>query len=155
MKNNKFFDELEAAGRAFEEAKAKHEELKQKIVDTYGWGSDELKAWYNKKEELKDSFPYSSGECKAYRAWKYSEREEVEMNDSLWEDEIHDFVEAFRKAGIDTFVITNTSTGLMENLHRIAGEGCTMQGLCTIEKDDAWFGKKKEVPGIRFSTITL
>ena len=40
------------------------------------------------------------------------------MDDFLWEKEVTDFIETLRKAGIETFVYTNQSTAVMENLVR-------------------------------------
>ena len=151
MKNNTYFDELTRIGREWEERHAAHKALKQEIIDTKGWDSEELKAWYAEEEQMK--FPYSQGACKAYRAWKYSDGDEVQMDDFCWEgDETHDFIDTLRKAGIATFVLTNQSTGLMANLHGFVAEGCEMMGLCTITKREKRWGEEQDeqIPGIRF-----
>lgn len=69
-----------------------------------------------------------------------------------WDREQHDFIDTLRKAGIDTLVVTNQSTGLMEDLHGYAAEGCTMLGLCTITRKSRRFGEETEeqIMGIRF-----
>jgi hypothetical protein len=55
------------------------------------------------------------------------------------------------EGGIQTLVVTNQSTGLMEDLHGYAAEGCTMLGLCTITKKDTRGEEKEEqIMGIRF-----
>ena len=116
-------------------------------------GSEELKAWYE-EEEREFKYPISQGACKAFRAWRFSETDEVIMDDFTWEgQETHDFIDTLRKAGIRTLVTTNQSTGLMRNLHDFAAEGCTMLGLCTITKKDNRWGEETEeqVMGIRFS----
>ena len=100
------------------------------LLDTYGWDSEELKAWY--AEDKAAAFPLAQGTSKAYRAWKTSlqrKEDEVEMNDFLWEREVPDFIEALRQAGIRTFVYTNQSTTVMENLHAFAAQDCAMEGL--------------------------
>ena len=150
-KENAYFTELEATARTYEEKHEAHKALKQQIIDEKGWDSEELKAWYREEEE-NFQFPISSGACKAFRAWRYSETDEVVMNDFTWERERHDFIETLRKAGVKTMVITSQSTGLMEDLHGYAAEGCTMLGLCTITKKEDCFGEEKEVQimGIRF-----
>ena len=152
MKNNTYFEELNRTARAFEEKHEAHKKLKQQIIDTQGWDSEELKAWY-KEEEEDFRYPISDGACKAYRAWRYSETDEVIMDDFTWDRERHDFIDTLRKAGIETLVVTNQSTGLMEDLHGYAAEGCTMIGLCTITKKEDWFGEEqeKQIMGIRFS----
>ena len=101
-------------------------------------------------------FPFEQGTCKAYRAFTQSiarKEDELEMDDFLWEKEVRDFVEALRSAGLDTFVYTNQSTAVMENLHAFAAEGCTMMGLCTITRQETRWGEEEpyEVHGIRFS----
>ena len=75
------------------------------------------------------------------------------MDDFLWDKEVADFIEALRSAGIGTFVYTNQSTAVMENLHAFAAQGCTMTGLCTITRQETRWGNEEptEVMGIRFS----
>ena len=151
---NAYFEELKKIGAAFEEKRQAHESKKQQIIDTCGWDSEELKAWYREKEEM--AFPISEGACKAYRAFRTTEEKsssEFEMEDFLWDREVADFIDALRKAGIKTFAYTNQSTAVMENLHAFAAEGCTMDGLCTITRhEDRWGDEEPtEVMGIQFS----
>ena len=125
---------------AWEAARAERQARKQPIIDTYGWDSEELKAWY--AEDAAAKFPFESGVSKAYRAWAQSlsrKEDEVEMDDFLWEKEVTDFIETLRKAGIETF--------------QFAAAGCTMQGLCTITRQESRWGDEEpyEVMGIRFS----
>ena len=98
-------------------------------------------------------FPYTSGAMKALYAWAFSidnGENELEMNEFTWSRENHDFIETLRKAGIKTFVVTNSGTSLLENLHGYAAEGCTMTELCTITRHDRWSDETTEVQGIRF-----
>ena len=155
MKKNTYFEELDRIARDFETRDEAHKKLKQEIIDTKGWDSKELEAWYRAEEE-EYKYPISQGACKAYRAWAQSlsrKEDEVEMDDFLWEKEVADFIDALRKAGIDTFVYTNQSTAVMENLHQFAAAGCRMQGLCTITRHENRWGDEEptEVMGIRFS----
>ena len=151
--NNPVFLELKRRGHEWEAWRIDHQSRKQTIVDTYGWDSEELKNWYAEKEANK--FPLSRGENAAYRAWAESiarQQDEIEVSEYIWESEIEDFVDTLRRAGVETIVITGTSTGLMENLHGLAAQGCTMEGLCTITRlEDRWGEEKPyEVQGIRF-----
>lgn len=152
--NNSYFEEMKRIGYAWEEARVERKNRKQQIIDTLGWDSEELKAWY--EEDKAAAFPFPQGASKAYRAWVGSisrKEDEVEMDDFLWEKEVHDFVDTLRRAGIQTFVYTNQSTAVMENLHAFAAEGCTMDELCTITRhEDRWGDEEPtEVMGIRFS----
>ncbi|MBO5571014.1 MAG: hypothetical protein J6A79_19120 [Clostridia bacterium] len=152
--NNTYFDNLYRIGCEWEAARAERQTRKQQIIDTLGWDSAELKAWY--EEDAAAKFPYPQGTCKAYRAWQTSLRrkeDEVEMDDFLWEKEVADFISALREAGIKTFVYTNQSTAVMENLHQFAAEGCRLEGLCTITRHEDRWGEEEpyEVQGIRFS----
>lgn len=152
--NNTYFDNLYRIGCEWEAARAERQARKQQIIDNLGWDSAELKAWYEEDKAAK--FPFSQGISKAYRAWKTSiqrSEDEVEMDDFLWEGEVHDFVEAMREAGFQTFVYTNQSTAVMENLHQLAAEGCRMDGLCTITRRETRWGEEEPygVQGIRFS----
>ena len=152
--NNTYFEEMKRIGHAYEEARVERKNRKQQIIDTCGWDSEELKAWY--EEDAAAKFPFPQGACKAYRAWVASisrQEDELEMDDFFWEKEIGEFVEALRSAGIQTFVYTNQSTAVMENLHQFAAKGCTMDGLCTITRRETRWGDEEptEVMGIRFS----
>ena len=151
--NNAYFENFKRIGSEYEAARVERQARKQQIIDNYGWDSAELKAWY--EEDAAAKFPYESGVCKAYRAWATSicrNETELEMDDFVWEKEVRDFLEALRSAGIETFVYTNQSTAVMENLHAFAAEGCTMLGLCTITRHENRWGEEEpyEVQGIRF-----
>ena len=151
--NNTYFENLKRIGHEWEVARVERKNRKQQIIDTLGWDSDELKAWY--EEDAAAKFPFESGVSKAYRAWAQSlsrKETELEMDDFLWDKEVRDFIEALRSAGIETFVYTNQSTAVMENLHAFAAEGCTMEGLCTITRQETRWGDEEpsEIMGIRF-----
>lgn len=151
--NNAYFLDLKRIGHENEAARVERKARKQQIIDTLGWESEELKAWY--EEDAAAKFPFSQGACKAYRAWASSlsrQEDELEMDDFVWEKEVHDFIGALRSAGIETFVYTNQSTAVMENLHAFAAEGCAMEGLCTITRHETRWGDEEpnEVMGIRF-----
>ena len=152
-RNNPYFEELKRIGHEYEERRAAHQAKKQEIIDTYGWESEELKDWYTEMEAM--NFPLTRGQSKAYRAWAQSiarGQDEVEMTDYCWESERHDFIETLRKAGIETMVVSSQNTGLMEDLHGYAAEGCTMLGLCTITRRENRWGEEEayDVQGIRF-----
>ena len=152
--NNTYFENLKRIGHDWEAARVERKARKQQIIDTLGWDSDELKAWY--EEDAAAKFPFESGVSKAYWAWAQSlsrKEDELEMDDFLWDKEVADFIEALRSAGIETFVYTNQSTAVMENLHAFAEQGCTMTGLCTITRQESRWGDEEpyEVQGIRFS----
>ena len=100
MKNNTYFEELERIGREWQKKYDAHKALKDRILEEHGWDSPELKAWYAEEEQM--VFPYSQGACKAYRAWKYSTTDEILFDDYVWDKEAHDFIDTFRKAGIET-----------------------------------------------------
>ena len=154
MMNNTDFENLKRVGHEYEAARVERKERKQHIIDTFGWDSEELKAWY--AEDSAAKFPCESGTAKAYRAWASSvsrQEDELEMDDFLWDKEVRDFLTALREAGIKSFVYTNQSTAVMENLHAFAAEGCTLAGLCTItRRETRWGGEEPtEVMGVRFT----
>ena len=151
MKNNAYFDEMYRIGCEWSEAHRAHEALKEQIIKEKGWDSEELKAWYEEEEQMK--FPFSSGANKAFRAWRYSDGDEIIFDDHCWDTEVHDFIDTLRKAGFKSFVVINQSTALMENLHGFAAEGCTMEGLCTIYRTENHYGSTEPVAyhGIRFT----
>lgn len=152
-RENATFNEMYRIGREWEKGQQERLTRKQEIIDTKGWDSEELKAWY--EEDEKAAYPFSQGANKAYRAWVSSvgrQEDEVEMDDFLWEREVPDFVDTLRRAGFTTFVYTNQSTAVMENLHQFAAQGCRMLGLCAITWQGTRWGDEApaEVMGIRF-----
>ncbi len=151
---NTYFEEMKRIGHSWEADRAERKARKQQIIDTFGWDSDELKAWY--EEDAVAKFPFEAGASKAYRAWATSisrQEDELEMDDFLWEKEVTEFIDTLRKAGITSFVYTNQSTAVMENLHQLAAAGCKMRGLCTITRHETRWGDEEltEVMGIRFT----
>ena len=155
-RENPVFEEMKRIGCAWEEAREERRRRKQEIINTHGWESEELKAWYAEDEAAK--FPFSGGASKAYRAWASSvshQEDEVDLSDSLWDSEVLAFVDTLRKAGFTSFVYTDQSTAVMRTLHRFAAEGCRLVGLCTILRyEDRWGDETPaEIPGIRFSLI--
>ena len=153
-RENAFFENLKRLGHEYEAARVERQQRKQQIINTLGWDSPELKAWY--EEDAAATFPFEQGACKAYRAWASSisrKEDELEMDDFLWDKEVADFVNTLRSAGIKTFVYTNQSTAVMENLHAFAAQGCTMTGLCTITRQETRWGDEEptEIMGIRFT----
>ena len=79
MKNNSYFLNLKRIGHDYEAARVERQARKQHIIDTFGWDSAEIKAWYAEDEAA--VFPISQGVSKAYRAWASSiARQEDELN---------------------------------------------------------------------------
>ena len=152
--NNAYFENLRKIAEDWDKKKEVHKEKKAQILETYGWDSDELKAWYEEDKEM--TYPISQGACKAYRAFTNTlERgeDEIEMNDFLWDREVKDFVTALKEAGFKSFIYTNQSSAVMENLHDFVKAGCTMIGLTTIKRMEHRFGEDKEteILGIHFT----
>ena len=57
--NNTYFENLKRIGHEWEAARTERQSRKQRIIDTLGWDSDELKAWY--EEDAAAKFPFESG----------------------------------------------------------------------------------------------
>lgn len=152
MMKNEYFEKLLETGSEFAKKQQAHKEKKQGIIDQFGWDSEELKAWYEEEEALK--WPYSAGVSKAVRAWLYGEHRDgyIQMDDFLWENEVHDFIETLRKAGIRGFIFTNSSTALMENIHWFADEECILCGTYVLEKKENRFGRDRveQIKGLAF-----
>ena len=74
------------------------------------------------------------------------------MSDYLWDREVSDFVETLRKAGIQSFVYSNQSTAVMQNIHQFVAAGCTLKGPCTLIKKSSRWGEEGEeqILGLRF-----
>ncbi len=149
MKENTLYEEMTRNCCEWEKAKQERKARKQEIINMKGWDSPELSAWY--EEDKAAAFPYTSGQMKAYWAVKNSlELDELEMKDSCWDSEWHDFIDTLRKMGIRQFTVTTNSTGLMEDLFGYVREGCVLLGLHTITKQTDLWGQERteEIKGI-------
>ena len=152
MHENTYFQKMYEVCCEQQKIQNAHEAEKEEIKEKYGWDSQLMKDWYAKDEEIKKAFPYSAGQMKAYWTYDRNETEELEFSDFCWEENIPDFIEALRSAGIKSFVFTNQSTAVMENIHGFIKAGCTMEGACTLEKKSRFFGAEgtEQVLGLRF-----
>ena len=95
----------------------------------------------------------ASGTYRALWAFRNSivrRTDELEANEYIWKHEVKDFVEALRKAGIKSFVVTTNSSSLMDELHLLQQNGCKLDGLCTIRRAETPYEDEEVVNGIRF-----
>ena len=145
MKLNDYLKGMFEEERKYSEECQRLDALKSHMRNSLGL--DEYWKWLDTQE--KPSYPFTHGQAKALRAIAYCELDELEMRDFLWDDEIHDFVDVLRNGGLHTFVLTNKSTALMDNIHGYVNEGCKLVGLCEVEKADRWNGTEV-LRGIRF-----
>ena len=146
MTPNTYFDEMYRTGCEWQKRHRGYEERRKQIIETHGWDSPEM-------ESLKEEpCPISQGAGKALRAYRYSQGEEMLLDTFLWDRERADFIDALRKAGIQTFVTVDHSTGLMEDIHGFIDLGCTLDGPCKItQKVDRWGEPTtEELLGLRF-----
>ena len=72
LTNNTYFENLKRIGHEYEAARVERQARKQQIIDTLGWDSEELKAWYAEDQAAK--FPFEQGACKAKRKSATSSR---------------------------------------------------------------------------------
>ena len=119
--------------------------------------TDQINAYFRALEQASNESTLTDGRHRAYIAWFKSIRNQsstFEVDDLPWPRDIHDFVETLRAAGVAEFAVTDRSTGLMEGLHKLVAEGCTMQGLCTVTRSEfRWGGNgTEEYQGILFHT---
>ena len=152
MTGNTYFKSMYDTCCEWQKVQSAHEAVKEETIQKFGWDSEEVKAWYAREKEIKAEFPYSNGEMKAYWAYDRTETEEFELNDFCWEREVADFIGTLRKAGIQSFVYTNQSTAVMENIHEFIKEGCTLEGPCVLEKKSHRWGTEEveQLLGLRF-----
>ena len=85
-------------------------------------------------ESLERNEKISHGAGYAYRAYldtcNNSNSEELIVNDLPFENDMSDFVETLRGAGLTTVLITDASTALLRNLHQLDELGCRFDGRC-------------------------
>lgn len=115
--------------------------------------TEQIKTYFeNLRENAEnDAKKLSRGTLEAYWTYEFNlnhNSSEFECNELPWTTDMSDFVKTMREAGIETIAVTETSTALLENLHKLANQGCTIEGLCKVSRPDIW-GKNKEYPAIR------
>lgn len=83
------------------------------------------------QKQINQGFKFSCGEYEAYFAWDESRivSDVIEVHNYIWPKDIEDFVDIMRRAGVRTFAVTTTSTGLMEMLHLLIFFDCKVIGL--------------------------
>lgn len=151
LKNNYCFNTMKKTNQIYRNLIEMHEDKKESIIETYGWESPETHEWYEKYDKLKKEFPFTGGQCKAYRAWQSSVRwdhETIVLDEFLWDDEIDDFIQTLKEAKISEFIYTNSSSAVMDNIHGFINAGCNFVGVCEIQNEDKYYDKI--VRGIRF-----
>lgn len=151
IKENAFFLEMMRVGQKWEDEKRERKSRKEKIIETLGWDSEELKVLSAEDEAI--TFPYSGGEMKAYWAWRNSverKEDEIEMDDFVWAENAVDFVKTLRLAGIQSFVYTNRSSAVMDNILDFIAAGCSLLGPAEVFRKSRWHEEDESVKGIRF-----
>ena len=151
LKNNYCFNVMKRTSEMYEKMISAHEDKKESIIETYGWDSPEIHEWYKKYDEIKKNFPFAYGQCKAYRAWCSSVKYNCEifvLDDFLWDDEVDDFIQTLKEAGIKEFAYMNSSTAVMNNIHGFINGGYDFAGLYEIQNKNKYVDDV--VKGIRF-----
>lgn len=88
-----------------------------------------LIAWEEREQHF--SFPFSRGQITAYNAWKESKAnglEVVESRDLPWEKDLHDYIETFREARIESIIVTDSAFNKGKYAHLFENEGCRIIG---------------------------
>ena len=130
---NGYFKMMETIGEGYERARSIRKREKEELIKKDDWNG--VDAWNEREKSF--PFPFSDGYMKAYWAWKNSidhKADFFEVRELPWEKDAHDFVACLREAGVSEFAISDKSTGLMDDLHALAKEGCQMKGLCEVKR---------------------
>lgn len=155
LKDNYCFNVMKKTSEVYEKIISAHEDKKDSIIKTYGWGSSETYEWYKEYDEIKKNSPFTRGQCKAYRAWCSSvkwDHKIIVLDEFLWDDEVDDFIQTLKEAGIKEFAYMNSSTAVMDNIYSFINGGYDFVGSYLIQN------KKKYgddvAKGIRFKLKT-
>lgn len=155
LKNNYCFNIMKKTSEMYEKIISAHEDKKESIIETYGWDSSEVHEWYEKYDKIKKNFPFTGGQCKAYRAWCSSVKWNYEifvLDEFLWDDEVDDFIQTLKEVGIKEFAYMNDSTAIMNNIHGFINGGYDFAGLYEIQNKNKYIDDV--VKGIRFKLVT-
>lgn len=119
--------------------------------------TDPTAIYFVQREKARDNL--SRGWNEAYWQW----RGNLDNNTDAFEvyelphgsigikEEMQQFVDTLREAGIDSIIITDSSTALMRSLHELLATGCTLEGPATVTRkrrygdDDIRLGLKVRI----------
>lgn len=88
--------------------------------------------------------------CEAYMGSKNKGSDILEVRETIWDDEVYDFVGTLRKAGIDEFAITQRSTNNIDLAVALERVGCVLKGTtAVIRRND----HNEIVNGLKFRII--
>lgn len=106
------------------EKKSKREELSR----------DDFWAWVEQTDKPEHPFTRGQSAALALVHWHKGDGY-LELKDHIWTDNVKDFIDTLRAFGVDKFVVTCKSSGLMEDMHEFAANGCKLAGLCEVEEE--------------------
>ena len=146
-----YFQRMYEEACRFHQAQDERKKEKEALEAADNW--DAVSAWWEREKQIQN--PYTQGQYKAYWAFRNSseiESGDLEMNDFLWERDVKDFSDTLKAAGVTTFVLTNQSTALMENIHQLEAEGWKLLGPCKLPVKEFRYGSDRIVDhlGLRF-----
>jgi hypothetical protein len=99
-----------------------------------------MKKLFNEKieKDIKSGKDFKSGQVAVLRAYKrtlhYLETDKLVVSTTPWEDEYEDFLNYLKEANIEEFVITSTSSGLINFMCYLVSNGCEVKNAVRIEK---------------------
>ena len=133
MKAEQFFENMKNACVEYDRSRQARLQEKDVLILKSDW--DGVKMWNEREERF--PFPLNRGESTAYRAWVDSVRNDssiFEVADLPWNEDVVDFVETLRKAGITEIAVTDHSTALMDGLHALDAEGFHIVSTCVVRR---------------------
>ena len=152
-----YFEDMNAIANKYWNYRNEFEATKDKIYEEYGYDSDEMKQYYAKAKEIASNNPYTSGEYRALRMYNESINNgynELILNDrigGLWYNEVEDFINCLKVAGVKSFVYIDDSTMLMRNIHGFSENGFIFDSLYVRKEKDPFFNHHVDIyRGIRF-----
>lgn len=142
---NKYFEELNEKVVEYETKRYELRKRKEACTQEGDW--DGVMKCIDEEEKLE--VPITNGEWKALEMVAYSEGKEYVLSNFLYVNEVEDFCETLKKSGVESFVFTNQSTALMDNIHDFINNGLEFAGIVEVEKKR---GRHRDiVKGLRFT----
>lgn len=155
---NEYLKSLREKERAYYARKKELNDRLCLLFEERGKDDKEFVACKEKLDALGDC-PVSKGAkavCRAEELSVQRECSEFEVENFIEPENVHDFVETMRKAGIESFVYTNESIWTMGNICAFVKEGCEIDNACTLTQHNRYgrpFGKETlALDGIRILT---
>lgn len=86
--------------------------------------------------------------CSAYKESKISEKEFIDFNNVIWDNEVLEIVKQLKEFDVKQFTISSGYSNLLDTVQVFVDNGCTVKGLIKINKKSNWNNEVEQIPAL-------